>query len=368
MIYFDHSATSPIRREVHEEVLKYSDVPSNASAQHIYGRKSRYLIESARNTILQNLDIVDNYNVMFCSSATECNNTIINSFLDKAIVTSNIEHLSILNVVKDNCHNKHYIPCLPSGIVDLKYMEYLLKQLFDNNVSMLVSIMYANNETGIIQPISQISQLCKKYGASLHTDACQVVGKIPLFFDSISPDFITISSHKIGGPLGAAALIYKKGSLLKPMILGGGQEKNLRSGTENLHAIIGFAKAVDIVQNHLDDYQKNVSILRNVMEQRLLQHSAQIIGANMIRLPNISNIVMKGVSAEVQLIKFDLSGICIGSGASCSSGKIGQSHVLKAMGYPDEIVNSAIRVSLSDTNSLEEVEKFVSTWSDIAQS
>ena len=225
MIYFDHNSTTNIREEAKLEMLKYIDSPYNPSALHQYGRKAKYLLERARQSFISTLGLIQNYDVTFTSSGTEANNLIISNFKDKYVFASSIEHPSILNSL-DDCNNASLIDCSKAGVVDLRHLESLLNN--ESNASdILVSIMYANNETGIIQPIKDAMQICKHYGARLHTDASQAIGKIDINFSDILPDFITASSHKIGGPMGTGCLIHAKDFDLKSQINGGGAGKKL---------------------------------------------------------------------------------------------------------------------------------------------
>ena len=364
MIYFDHNATTNIREEAKREMLKYIDLPYNPSALHKYGRKAKYLLEHARQSFVSILRLTENYDVVFTSSGTEANNLIISNFQDKNILVSSIEHASILNTL-DGCKNVSLINCSTEGIVDLNHLESLLSHSI-NASDTLVSIMYANNETGVIQPIKEAMKICKYYGARLHTDASQAIGKIDITFSDILPDFITMSSHKLGGPMGTGCLIHTKDFDLKPQIYGGGQEKNYRSGTENLHSIMGFVKSLEIAITNCANYASHVSSLRARLESTLAKSGSTIIGYSSNRIPNTSNITMPNVSSETQLIKFDLNNIAVSSGSSCSSGKIGQSHVLKAMGIEQGLISSSIRVSLNESNTEAEIDYFVKIWNQIA--
>ena len=365
MIYFDHNSTTNIREEAKFEMLKYIDLPYNPSAVHQYGRKAKYLLEQARQSLLSTLSLTHHYDVTFTSSGTEANNLIINNFQYKQIFASSIEHASILKTL-DYCDDASLINCSKKGMVDLKHLESLLSNATSDS-DILVSIMYANNETGVIQPIKEAMQICKYYGARLHSDASQAVGKIDINFSDILPDFITLSSHKIGGPMGIGCLIHAKEFDLKPHMHGGGQEKNYRSGTEDLHSIVGFIKSLEIAIKNLTQYSTYVSRLRDKLESTLAKSASTIIGHNITRIPNTSNIIMHNVSAEMQLIKFDLNNIAVSSGSSCSSGKIGQSHVLNAMCIDQELINSSIRVSLNESNTEEEIDYFIKIWNQIAE-
>jgi cysteine desulfurase len=366
MIYLDYNSTAPMLEAVKEVVVELFGFPYNPSSIHSFGRRAKYIIEEARINIFKLLDISNQgYDIVFTSGGTESNNLILSNFKDKTIITSPVEHLSILNC-KDFCKDFRFIKLSQKGLIDLEDLEEILKSL-NNPESTLVSIIYANNETGIIEQIKEISDLCKNYDVWFHSDAVQALGKIEMDLKNSDIDFITMSGHKIGAPIGAGLLIYKKEANLLPYIYGGGQEKNLRSGTENVIAIKGFEKALEITIQNLSFYIKKSQNLRGILEEKILgiSSNAKIIGKDLARLPNTSNILMKGVSSERQLIEFDLKNIAISTGSACSSGKISKSHVLKAMGIKEEDVASSIRVSLGNSNNEEDINKFVEIWAEI---
>jgi cysteine desulfurase len=226
--------------------------------------------------------------------------------------------------------------------------------------------MMANNETGVIQPLQEIISLTKQYGAYTHSDMVQAIGKIDINLKALDLDFITISSHKFGGPIGIGALIYKEKIHLKPLIIGGGQEKGLRSGTENIFAIAGFAKACKYINKMIEGH-KRTEILRDEMETNILNicSDAMIIGQQALRLPNTSLIIMPNVKSQTQLINFDLDSIAVSSGSACSSGKVGVSHVLNAMNIDNDLASCAIRVSMAYDQNKDEAESFIKSWERI---
>jgi cysteine desulfurase len=288
----------------------------------------------------------------------------MNNYRDKVIITSTSEHLSILNC-RDFCKKFILVDILENGIIDLNKLEEVL-QTYSGDI--LVSIIYANNETGIVQPIKDIAILCRKYSAKLHTDAVQAIGKIEFDIKDLDVDFMTISGHKFGGPIGAGLLIYKKDIALIPHIYGGGQEKNLRSGTENMIAIKALDKALEITMLNLKEDIKYMRNLRDKLENLIIKISpkVKIIGRDVERLPNTSNIILKGISSEKQLIEFDLENIALSTGSACSSGKIGKSHVLKAMKLNQDEIDCSIRVSLGPRNNEEEIIKFTEVFSRLS--
>jgi cysteine desulfurase len=366
LIYFDHNSTTYLLEDVKIAMTDLMDMPYNSSSIHNYGRKAKYIIEESRRNILKLLNIKNNkYDIVFTSSGTEANNLIISNYKDKIVITSPIEHLSILNCAKLS-QNSIFIKLQEDGLVNLNYLEDILKKNPSSN-DILVSIMYANNETGIIEQIKEICNLCNKYNVRFHTDAVQAIGKIDLDIEGLNIDFLTLSAHKFGGPIGAALLLYKKDANLLPSIYGGGQEKNLRSGTENVIAIRGLEKALEITtKNSVVNIQK-MKYLRDKLEENIILKSpnVNIIGKNLNRLPNTSNIIMSGVQSTKQLIEFDLRNIAVSSGSACSSGKVGKSHVLKAMNIDDKDIACSIRISLNHRNTEDEVNRFVEIWNEI---
>jgi cysteine desulfurase len=361
LIYFDHNATTQLKGSIAESMFDYSHLPGNASSIHSFGRKSKRLIEEARLSIATALGIdeLDNYRIIFTASGSESNNLAINSFKNHLVITSRSEHLSILNAVK-TISNVKYVDINNDGLVDLNNLEQILANYSGPK---LVSIIFANNETGVIQDIEKIAQLSHNYGAMLHSDITQIIGKIDINFKQLNLDLATISAHKFGGPQGAACLIAKKNITINPLILGGGQEQGARAGTENILAIHGFGMAAKLLSENLDKVNE-IKYLRDYIEKNLANH-AIIVAGNITRLGNTSCLIMPHVSSETQLINFDLSNIALSAGSACSSGKISVSHVLKSYGYSDDLASCAIRVSLGLDNNLQQADRFISAWLEI---
>lgn len=360
-IYFDYNSTSILDDSVAELMcnLLKSGEPYNPSSIHSHGRKARSLMENARNQIADALHF-DAYKgdlqIIFTSSGTEANNLVLNSFSNNQVFVGSTEHVSILEISNEN---KIIIPVNSTGIIDPVVLQKLLKQ---NPGKKFVSIMLANNETGVIQDIKALSLIAHQEGAIFHCDASQAFCKIDIDFKSLGCDLMTISSHKSGGPLGAAALIGKKNFQIKPQIKGGKQEQGLRSGTENIIAIVGFGLAAAGWKDKIEKF-KQIEFLRNKMEEQL---EGEIIAKSVNRLPNTSCIRMQGVKNEEQLIKFDLAGISVSAGSACSSGRIAGSHVLKAMEMSDSDASEVIRVSLGLKTTEKEVNKFIELWKEIS--
>lgn len=356
-IYFDHNATAPVEGTVINAVAEVMANPYNASSIHGTGRQARSLIENARKEVaaFAGADL-DNYRLVFTSSGTESNNLALKGVNTDNIIISAIEHASIIKTVK----NANMVPVDSDGVVNIEGLERLLRALGGKN---LVSIMLANNETGVIQPIKEIAAIVHKYGSILHTDAAQCFGKIEVDMKNLDVDLLTISAHKFGGPQGAAALITKKSVNLSPLITGGGQEHGYRAGSENIAAIHGFGTAAKIAREKLSSMPE-ISNLRDKLELELEKFApnAVIFGKNSARLPNTSYIAMPGIGNQTQLIHFDLNGVDLSAGSACSSGRIEPSHVLKAMGVASDIAGCAIRISLGTANTEDEINLFIDLW------
>lgn len=352
--YLDHNATTPMCRQAQEAMSLVWNMPLNASSIHSYGRNARKLLEESKESILSAAGASET-RLITTSSGTEANNLAMKGLDNVDILVSAIEHLSILK----SADYSGVIPVDENGIIRLDALENLLK---NNTRKTLISVMLANNETGTIQPIKEVVMIAKKYGAYVHSDAIQAFGKIPVSMDDLGVDMITISAHKLGGPIGSAALLVKKPLTLKAQITGGGQEQGFRSGTENVAAIIGFSSAVESRKKL--GANDNIRALRDWMEDRLekIAGNGIIISKNSSRLPNTCCIQMPNVSNETQLIHFDMENIAVSAGSACSSGKVEISHVLLAAGIDKEIASQTIRVSLGVNTKRNEIEKFINSW------
>jgi cysteine desulfurase len=359
-VYLDNNATTALEPLVLESMGEVMREPLNASATHSLGRKGNSIIEAARAKILK-LANADEARVIFTASGTEANNLAIKGLMGYKVLVSTIEHPSVLKTAMENSGT--VIPVMGNGIVDIAALEDLLKAHLGEKI--LISVMLANNETGIIQPLKEVVALAKKYNAIVHTDAAQCFGKIAVDMADLGVDMLTISAHKFGGPQGAAALVAKKSVPLAAQMIGGGQEQNYRAGTHNVAAICGFGVAVDIAFNTKSD-----SGLRDEMEKQLqaISPDVTIFGKGQNRLPNTSYIAMPNVAYETQLIHFDLNGIAVSAGSACSSGKIESSHVLRAMGVVDESAKTTIRVSLGKNNTKNDINTFILLWKQLYES
>jgi cysteine desulfurase len=354
--YLDYNATTPVRPQVIERMAKLLAEPHNASSVHFYGREGKKHLENAREVIAQAVNAWKN-EIVFTSSGTEANNAVLYAAGPRRILVSAIEHSSIVKTVP----HAEQIPVDANGVVKLDALQALLAK---NNDPVLVSVMLANNETGVIQPVADVVKHCREWhpDAQVHTDAAQALGKIPVDFSMLGVDMMTVSAHKLGGPQGAAALVLRNDLPIKPLLTGGGQELGRRAGTENVAAISGFALAVELAQNDAAQW-KRLRLWLDVMEDAIVAHAPEAIvfGREVPRLPGTSCIAMPGVGSETQLMAFDLAGVAISAGSACSSGRIESSHVIKAMGF-DEVAGTAIRISGGWNTQEADVQKALTEW------
>ncbi len=346
--YLDYNASAPLLKEVKDYVFSIIDEYGNPSSIHSSGRKAKQIIELAREEIASFVN-VNKDNVIFTSGATEANNLALNNH--DLIVSSNIEHDSILsnkNILMVNVNK--------DGYLDLNDLENKLSSI-KHYKNVLVSVMLANNETGIIQPIKEIAEITKKRNFSLHTDAVQGLGRVNVDMQELGCDLMTISSHKIGGLKGAGALILKSKKNIKSIIKGGAQEDNLRAGTEPLIPLAGFGKAAKYC--NILAMGKTIEV-RNYFEKKLLDADIGIliIGKTSKRLPNTFMFSLPNIKAEDLIMALDLEGFEVSSGSACSSGQIENSKTLKAMGVEENISRSAVRVSLGVYNNKEQAIDF----------
>ncbi|WP_040255836.1 cysteine desulfurase family protein [Rickettsia hoogstraalii] len=366
MIYLDHNATTFIDPKVKEYIISLMDKELNPSSIHRSGVFARNVIEEARFQLAAALGITlssREYDITFTSSGTESNNLIMKNFYDGDIFISAIEHLSIYNHIK-HAPNIKIIRVNNQGLVDLEHLEELLAQ--SNAAKKLISVMMANNESGVLQDITKISEIAKKYDAKFHSDLVQSFGRVSINIKELGLDFATISGHKIGGGQGGAALISNSNFQVTPMIIGGGQEKGIRSGTENVLAIAGLGLAAELITKDISEKYIKIKSLQENLEKKLKKYpNVNIVSNNIARLPNTTLFTIQNTDAQVKLIGFDLRNICISSGSACSSGKISKSHVLNNMGVGEEEAKSSIRVSLSHTNTVSDIEAFIKAFEEV---
>ena len=358
--YLDHNATTRLRPEALTAMAAVVAGCGNPSSVHHAGREARRVLAGARETVGRAIGLAQGGTVIFTSGGTEANHLALKGSDRRRLLRSAIEHES----VRAAAEAALVVPVEPEGTVDLAALDAMLR----DGPAALVSIMVANNETGVIQPIEAVVRLAHACGALVHCDAIQAVGKIPFDMARLGVDLATVSAHKLGGPPGVAALAVRPGLVLTPLLTGGGQESGLRAGTENLPGIAGFAAAIECAVAELDLYA-GLAILRDDLARRLsaLEPQAIVFGAARPRLPNTLSIALPGVSAEIQVMALDLAGIGVSAGAACSSGKIRPSHVLEAMGADADTARSAIRISLGAGTTADELDRVVEAWGALAQ-
>ncbi len=357
--YLDWNATAPLRPEAAAAMSKALGRWGNPSSVHRRGRATRQTIERAREAVAGLLGDVDPSGVIFVSGGTEANHLALLGAGRERVLVSAIEHDSVRHAVPD----AEIIPVGPEGILSLDAFERLLAA---DARPALVSVMHANNETGVIQPVAEIAAIARRHGALFHCDAVQAAGKVALEVGSVCADLVTLSAHKIGGPPGVGALFVTGEVELAPLLRGGGQEHRRRAGTENVAGIVGFAAAATAAAAELAVYDR-VGGLRNGLEAEIasIARDAVVLGAGANRLPNTSAIAMPGVAAETQVVALDLDGVMVSAGAACSSGKVGPSHVLAAMRVAPAIAASTIRVSLGWSSTEAEIDHFLRAWTGL---
>ncbi len=345
--YLDHNATSPLRPAAKAAMLAALEVTGNPSSVHGEGRAARKLLDDGREAIATALGAIAPM-VVFTGGGSEANNLALRGVAVERILVSATEHPSVIEAAKAADKPVEIIPVTTDGIIDLEALARLLP-----GPKALVSVMLANNETGVVQPVREIVALARAHGALVHSDAVQALGKVPVNFGLLGVDLLTVSAHKLGGPVGTGALVVRDGLPVTPLIVGGGQELRRRAGTENIAGVAGFAAAV--AEKRFD-----VRDLRDRLEAEL--EGATIFGRNQERLPNTTCFALAGMSAETLLMGFDLDGIAVSSGSACSSGKVAKSHVLSAMGVAPELAQAAIRVSLGWNSTSEDIDRFIAVW------
>ena len=349
--YLDHNATSPLRPIAKEAMLAAMDVHGNASSIHHEGREAHKLMDTAREALAFKLGCLPQM-VTFTGSGTEANNMALRGVNVERILVSAVEHPCVLSAAQVSGKPVDIIPVDKMGRVDVVALESLLK-----GPRALVSVMLANNETGVFQPIEDVIKLSAKAGALTHVDAVQAFGKHHVNFGLLGCDLMTVAAHKVGGPVGVGALIIRDGLVIDPLLVGGGQELRRRAGTENLVAIAGFAAIAEASDIDMRE-------LKTILEASL--DDALIFGCGAERLSNTTCFAVFGLKAETLVMNFDLAGIAVSSGSACSSGKVARSHVLEAMGVAPEISSAAIRVSLGWNTTLPNIQHFIAVWQKIS--
>jgi len=363
-VYLDNNATTAIAPEIFQAMQPYlSEYYGNPSSMHNFGGQLHRKIEGAREQVASLMGAQPE-EIIFTSCGTESDNTAIMSALEsfpnkKHVITTRVEHPAILNFCKHLLRKGYRVTFLPvdrRGQLDLK----TLVQALDDDTA-IVSIMYANNETGVVFPIAEIGEILKDRKILFHTDAVQVAGKIPIDTRKLPVDMLSISGHKLHAPKGIGALYIRTGTRYYPYLIGGHQENGRRAGTENLASIIGFGRACVLARERLADEATAVAKLRDKLESALIRMcpDASVNGDVEHRLPNTTNISFEFVEGEAILLRLDEHGICASSGSACSSGSLEPSHVLRVMGIPFTAIHGSIRFSLSRYNTEAEIDKVI---------
>ena len=363
-VYADNNATTRVAPEVVEEMLPYfSELYGNPSSMHYFGGQVEKKVIEAREKVASLLNC-DPSEIIFTSCGTESDSTSIQGTLEsypdkKHIVTTRVEHPAVLNLCRHLSKNGYKLTELTvdkKGNLDLNELE---NAIVDNTA--IVSIMCANNETGVIFPIEEIGEIVKSKGAVFHCDAVQATGKIPLDMSKGTIDLLSLSGHKLHAPKGIGALYIRKGTKLTPFIIGGHQESGRRAGTENVPYIIGLGKASELALKHIEDKNTRIKALRDRLEKELLRRCAnsRTNGDTEHRLPNTTNISFEFVEGEAILLMLSEKGIAASSGSACTSGSLEPSHVLRAMGIPFTFVHGSLRLSLSRYNNEEDIDYII---------
>jgi cysteine desulfurase len=357
-VYFDHNATTYMRQEVVDAMLPYfRERFGNASSLHFFGQENRDAVDRSRSRVADLIN-AEPEEVIFTSGGTESDNLAIRGAVRARrrlsgagrVVTSDIEHPAVLKTCQDlegeGC-SVTYVPCDDRGVV---------------------SIMLANNETGVIQPVKEISSLVRACGAALHVDAVQAVGKIPVDVDDLGVDLLSISAHKFYGPKGVGALYVRRGTALDPVYTGGSHECGLRPGTENIPGIVGFGEAARITKKDLNGEMERIANLRDRLERGVLERVEDVVvaGASAPRVPNTSTLVVARVEGEAITLSLSMLGFAVSSGSACASGANEPSYVLTAMGLDPAVAQGAIRVSLGIVNTSDEVDAFLEAFPRVA--
>lgn len=372
-IYADHSATTAVRPEVLQEMLPYfSQKYGNASSIYAIGRESKTALEKAREQVAKALG-AETREIYFTASGSESDNWFIKgaaeALKDKGnhIITSSIEHPAVLEVcryLEKNGFEITYLPVDPKGFVDPKTLEKSIKE-----TTILISVMFANNEIGTIQPIKEIGEIAKKHNIYFHTDAVQAVGNIPINVKDLNIDALSLSAHKFYGPKGVGALYIKKGIKIANLIHGGHQERGKRAATENVPAIVGMGKAVELAVKEMEENNKKLIFLRDKTIDGILEKIpyVRLNGDRYKRLPGHVNISFDFIEGESLLLMLDMYGIYASSGSACTSGSLDPSHVLLALGLLHETAHGSLRISYGIENTEEDVEKILEVLPNIVQ-
>ena len=362
MLYFDHSATTPIHPDVQSLINELNqDIYGNPSSVHAAGRKAKYVVETARKQIANTINC-DPKEIIFTGGGSEANNLVLWNMIyrdRKHVITSSIEHPAILTVLQQLEHlsiTHTVVPVNKYGCVNPEDIDSAIKD--DTG---LITIMMANNEVGTVEPLQDIAKVAKKHDVLLHSDGVQVLGKLPIDVQKLGVDMMSFSAHKFYGPKGVGALYIKEGIAMKPLIAGGSQEKSLRAGTENVGGIAGLGRAAELVTKSLSDVGRTLTALETQFKTKFSEQHTNIIynGFEDNHLPGLISLTIPGIASDLLLIHLDNEDIAVSSGSACSAGTISPSPVLKAMGISDKQNLETIRISAGRDNTSTEVDQLI---------
>lgn len=372
-IYLDNAATTPVDKRVLEAMLPYySDVFGNPSSLYSYGQEAKKAIEEAREKVAKALG-ADSDEIYFTSGGSESDNWALKgvayALKDKGnhIITTEIEHHAVLNTCRYLEKEGFKVTYLPVDEYGLVKPEDLKKAITDKTI--LVSIMFANNEIGTIEPIEELVKIAHEKNVYFHTDAVQAVGNVPIDVKKLDVDLLSLSAHKIYGPKGVGALYIKKGVKIHSLIQGGTQEKNRRAGTENVPGIVGLGEAMELITKNLDSHINKLTFLRDKLINGILEKIpyARLNGHPTKRLPGNVNVSFEFIDGESLILNLDMAGICASSGSACTSGSLEPSHVLLAIGLPRELARGSLRLTIGKENTEEDIDKVLEALPQIVK-
>lgn len=374
LVYLDNAATTKMSKKVVEEMIKsFEDIYGNPSSTHTLGQKAKAVVENARHIVAKNLK-VEAKEIVFTSGGAEGNNLVIKGFLKqnkdkgKHIITTKIEHSTVLKTfesLEKQGYDITYIDVTKDGIIDVEKLKKAVRK-----DTALVSVMFVNNETGVIQPIKEIGEFLKEKEIFFHTDAVQAIGKFEIYPKELRIDALTVSSHKFYGPKGTGFVFIDKKYNIEKEIFGGSQERNRRAGTENVNGILGTGVALEEVYEKMEVIFEHEKKIQEYLEEKLKNEigriqKVEINGENSRRVKNITNVFIESTDIQMLLVALDMRGICVSGGSACMSGSLENSYVLKAMGLNDEKLKSSFRISIGKDTTIEEIDYFIENLKEI---
>ena len=374
LVYLDNAATTKMSKRVIEEVIEsFENIYGNPSSTHTLGQKAKAVVENARHIVAKNLK-VEAKEIVFTSGGAEGNNLVIKGFLKqnkdkgKHIITTKIEHSTVLKTfesLEKQGYDVTYIDVTKDGIIDVEKLKKAVRK-----DTALVSVMFVNNETGVIQPIKEIGEFLKEKEIFFHTDAVQAIGKFEIYPKELRIDALTVSSHKFYGPKGTGFVFIDKKYNIEKEIFGGSQERNRRAGTENVNGILGTGVALEEVYEKMEVIFEHEKKIQEYLEEKLKNEigriqKVEINGENSRRVKNITNVFIENTDIQMLLVALDMRGICVSGGSACMSGSLENSYVLEAMGLNDEKLKSSFRISIGKDTTIEEIDYFIENLKEI---